>query len=78
MLSTSSIPVVFTSSSSTQIHLLPSTSSVIPATSSESQLPISISTTTSGNSVNTFASSLCTEDQPTVPLLNTASAKSNS
>ncbi|GFY28849.1 uncharacterized protein TNCV_4719821 [Trichonephila clavipes] len=60
----SSMPVVFTSFSSTQTHLLPSTSTIIPTIQSEYLLPISIPTTTTtspGNNLNTSASPLETE-----------------
>ncbi|GFV28161.1 hypothetical protein TNCV_678491 [Trichonephila clavipes] len=62
----SSMPAVSISSSSTQAHLLPSTSlslsSVIPTIQSESQFPIPISSTTTspGHSLNT-SSTLSTE-----------------
>ncbi|GFT26183.1 hypothetical protein TNCV_1543951 [Trichonephila clavipes] len=58
--SSSSIPAVSTLSSSTEAHLLPSTSAIIQ---SESLLPIPIPTTTTspGNNLNTTASSLETE-----------------
>ncbi|GFU06111.1 hypothetical protein TNCV_4764501 [Trichonephila clavipes] len=56
------MPAVSTSSSSTQAHLLPSTSATIQ---SESLLPITIPTTTSlCNNLNTSASSLETETHP--------------
>ncbi|GFT24216.1 hypothetical protein TNCV_2064451 [Trichonephila clavipes] len=58
------MPTVSTSSSSTQAHLLPSTSAIIPTIQSESLLPIPIPTTAStspGNNLNTSASSLETE-----------------
>ncbi|GFW46500.1 hypothetical protein TNCV_4811871 [Trichonephila clavipes] len=60
--STSTIPVS-TSCSSTQVNLLPPTSSIIPTMQSESQfIPISnITTNSSGNSLNTSASSLSIE-----------------
>ncbi|GFV22753.1 uncharacterized protein TNCV_1490101 [Trichonephila clavipes] len=60
----SSMPAVSTSSSSTQAHLLPSTSAIIPTIQSEPLLPIPIPTTTTtspGNNLNTSASSLETE-----------------
>ncbi|GFW17473.1 hypothetical protein TNCV_2650311 [Trichonephila clavipes] len=56
----SSMPEVCTSSSSTQAHLLPSTSSVIRTIQSQSRLSIPISTTTNTTldiSLNTSASS---------------------
>ncbi|GFU88293.1 hypothetical protein TNCV_846861 [Trichonephila clavipes] len=60
-----SMSTVSTSSSSTQAHLLPSTSAIIPTIQSESLLPIPISTTTTttspGNNLNTSVSSLETE-----------------
>ncbi|GFS92994.1 hypothetical protein TNCV_532061 [Trichonephila clavipes] len=53
---------VSTSSSSTQAHLLPSTSAIISTIQSESLLPIPIHTTTfPGNNLNTSASSIETE-----------------
>ncbi|GFY10487.1 hypothetical protein TNCV_2565151 [Trichonephila clavipes] len=57
------MPAVSTSSSSTQAHLHPSTSSEIPTLQSESQfhIPISSTTTSPGNSLNTSVSSLSTE-----------------
>ncbi|GFW62361.1 hypothetical protein TNCV_290351 [Trichonephila clavipes] len=57
------MPAVSTLSSSTQAHLLSSTSAVIPTIQSESLLPIPVPTTTSssGNNLNTSASSLETE-----------------
>ncbi|GFY05411.1 uncharacterized protein TNCV_961071 [Trichonephila clavipes] len=59
----SSMSAVSTSSSSTQAHLLPSSSSVITSIQSESQLsiPISSTTTSPDNSLNTPATSLSTE-----------------
>ncbi|GFW24032.1 NACHT domain-and WD repeat-containing protein 1 [Trichonephila clavipes] len=58
----SSVSTVSTSSSPSQAHLLPSTSSVIPTMQNQSPLPIRISTTaTLDNSLNTSASSLSTE-----------------
>ncbi|GFX48776.1 uncharacterized protein TNCV_3479601 [Trichonephila clavipes] len=59
----SSLSTVSTSSSSTQAHLLPSTSAIIPTIQSESLLPISIptNTTSPGNNLDTPASSLETE-----------------
>ncbi|GFU29705.1 hypothetical protein TNCV_4745391 [Trichonephila clavipes] len=61
----SSVSTVSTSSSSTQAHLLPSTSAIIPTIQSESLLLIPIPTTTSpGNNLNTSASSLETETRP--------------
>ncbi|GFT41204.1 hypothetical protein TNCV_3403611 [Trichonephila clavipes] len=51
----SSIPTVAKSSTSTQAHLLPSTSSIAVTTSSESQPPISLIVTAPATS-----SSLCT------------------
>ncbi|GFX18677.1 hypothetical protein TNCV_3311381 [Trichonephila clavipes] len=70
MPSTSSIPVF---STSTQVHLL-------PFTSSESQLlmPNSTTSTTINNILNTSASTLSNKVQLAVILLNTATAKSNS
>ncbi|GFU36941.1 hypothetical protein TNCV_2671051 [Trichonephila clavipes] len=59
----SSMLAVSTSSSSAHTHLLPSTTSVIPIVHSESQFPIPISSTTTSpiNSLNTSVSSLSTE-----------------
>ncbi|GFX63625.1 uncharacterized protein TNCV_2005541 [Trichonephila clavipes] len=58
----SSVSTVSTSSSSTQAHLIPSTSSVIPTVQNQSHLLIPICTTaTLDNSLNTSASSLSTE-----------------
>ncbi|GFU90173.1 uncharacterized protein TNCV_3873771 [Trichonephila clavipes] len=63
VLSTSSSMPAVSTSSSTEAHLRPSTSAIIPTIQSESQLPMSIPATTtfSGNSLNTSASSLETE-----------------
>ncbi|GFU73254.1 uncharacterized protein TNCV_493791 [Trichonephila clavipes] len=60
----SSMPAVSTSSSSSQTHLLPSTSAEIPTIQSKSLLPIPIPTTTPNNNLNTSASSLETETRP--------------
>ncbi|GFV47947.1 uncharacterized protein TNCV_3044191 [Trichonephila clavipes] len=61
----SSVSTVSTSSSSTQEHLLPSPSAIIPTIQSESLLKIPNSTTTTttspGNNLNTSVSSLETE-----------------
>ncbi|GFW30538.1 hypothetical protein TNCV_454761 [Trichonephila clavipes] len=58
----SSVPTVSTLSSSTQAHLLPSPSAIIPTIQSESFLKIPIPTTTSpGNNLITSVSSLETE-----------------
>ncbi|GFX21510.1 hypothetical protein TNCV_1399241 [Trichonephila clavipes] len=61
----SSVSTVSTSFSSTQEHLLPSPSPIIPTIQSESLLKIPISTTTkttsAGNNLNTSVSSLETE-----------------
>ncbi|GFV44183.1 hypothetical protein TNCV_1825501 [Trichonephila clavipes] len=59
------MPTVSTSSSSAQAHLLPSLSAIIPTTQSESLFKIAIPTTTTttslGNNLNTYVSSLETE-----------------
>ncbi|GFX68786.1 uncharacterized protein TNCV_4070301 [Trichonephila clavipes] len=56
------VSTVSTSSSSTQAHLLPSTSSVIPTVQNQSYLPILVCTTAIfDNSLNTSASSSSTE-----------------
>ncbi|GFW90123.1 hypothetical protein TNCV_1789451 [Trichonephila clavipes] len=62
----SSVSTVTTSSSSTQAHLLPSTSAKIPTIQSESLLPIPIPPppTSPGNNLNTSASFLETETRP--------------
>ncbi|GFX33500.1 hypothetical protein TNCV_1006611 [Trichonephila clavipes] len=64
----SPVSTVSTLSSSTQAHLLLSTSAIIPTIQSESLLPISIPTTTTfpGNNLNTSASSLETETRPLI------------
>ncbi|GFR30823.1 hypothetical protein TNCT_640721 [Trichonephila clavata] len=72
----STISVVSTSSSSTQTGLIPFASPIIPDKASKSRLPMPISITTPGNSLNTSVSSLTSEIQPTVPLLNTTTTKS--
>ncbi|GFW57276.1 uncharacterized protein TNCV_541901 [Trichonephila clavipes] len=74
----SSMPTVSTSSSSAQIHLLPSPSAIIPTTQSESLLKIPIPTTTittsPGNNLNISVSSLETVKpvllQPVINLLH--------
>ncbi|GFV44730.1 uncharacterized protein TNCV_3731 [Trichonephila clavipes] len=61
----SSVSTVFTSCSSTQENLLPSPSAIIPTIQSESLLkipsPITTTTTSPGNNLNTSVSSLETE-----------------
>ncbi|GFX17567.1 uncharacterized protein TNCV_3411671 [Trichonephila clavipes] len=61
----SSVSTVLTSSSSTQVHLLPSPSAIIPTIQSESSLkipfPITTTTTSPGNNLNTSVLSLETE-----------------
>ncbi|GFT97192.1 hypothetical protein TNCV_3858481 [Trichonephila clavipes] len=89
----SSMPALFTSSSSTQAHLL-STSSAIPAILCESQSSVSKSIASTENILHTSLSSLPTEARlfpfpfekiavlsieipPSVPLLLTATTTSN-
>ncbi|GFX25467.1 uncharacterized protein TNCV_1998681 [Trichonephila clavipes] len=73
----SSVSTVSTSSSSTQAHLLPSTSALIPTIQSKSLLPIPIPTTTSpSNNLNTSASSLSTEVLPVFAITNKFAALS--
>ncbi|GFX39239.1 uncharacterized protein TNCV_3859641 [Trichonephila clavipes] len=86
----SSMPAASTSSSSAQIHLLPSTSAEIPTIQSKSLLSIPIPTTIPNNNLNTSASSLETEIrpltfsnkftalQPSVPLSESATITPNS
>ncbi|GFV26531.1 hypothetical protein TNCV_3361841 [Trichonephila clavipes] len=65
----SSVSTVSTSSSSTQIHLLPSTSSIIPTIQKTENRPLTTS--------NKFAA-LSTEVQPFVPLPESIPTTSNS
>ncbi|GFV77962.1 uncharacterized protein TNCV_1161 [Trichonephila clavipes] len=87
-----SIPSVFTSSSTTQTNILPSTSSIKPTTQIESRLPEPISSSAAPDiSLNTSASSLSAETcpvptisnkfaalQPSVPLSESSTTTPNS
>ncbi|GFX12266.1 uncharacterized protein TNCV_63121 [Trichonephila clavipes] len=64
MSSTSSSVSTVSTSSSTQVHLLPSAFSIKPTIQIKSQLPQPISTTIPNNSLNTSASSLSTKTRP--------------